>query len=195
MSEQFPPTPPQQNDFAKGFKLALGGCAALLVVAVVIIGGLFMLGAIPLALLSSKPANQTTSPPPINSESANKNNSIDWVAKFEALSEEERLQKRLAAIEGGHKSMMAAGNAYSEGAQSSLTGVNQDVMTITLPALRNAPKALAENFAIGMFSPFVDDKQFLKEFIALGFTAIKVTDGKRSWTKILKTGDLIERES
>jgi hypothetical protein len=158
------------------------------------VGGLFMIGAIPLTFLSSSPANRNisqTQSVPRNPTSINENDSTNWVAKFESLSKEEKLLKRKAGVEGGNNVLQLQLKTQNMTGSAVMSGENQDVYLITISSLKSYPKAYANGFVQGVLQAF--DEQMIKEWIALEFTSIVITDGKRSWTKVLKTGDLIEK--
>ena len=106
----------------------------------------------------------------------------EWAAKFATLTPEEKLRKRLAGVEGANK-------RATNGCILVLSGPNQDIITVTAP-LQSYSNEIATSSAKGFIEGFLPDEQTIKEMIALEVTAIVVTDGKRSWTRDLKTGSL-----
>jgi len=107
----------------------------------------------------------------------------DWAAKFDSLTPDEKLRRRLAGVDGANR------KAASNGCVLVASGPNQDVYTITAP-IQSYSDEMAETFAKGVIEGFLRDEQTTREMIALDITAIVVTDGKRSWRKELKTGML-----
>lgn len=178
--------PPKSDDFQKGFKMMLGGCAALLVAAVVVVGGLFMLGAISLSSLKSTTNSPPVSLPPVVAESnqQSKSPSASDAVRFAALSPEEKLRMRLAGVENANKT-------NKDGSVTRLTGPNQDIITITAP-IGYLSNEGARVYATSFIDGLLRTEHMTEIFIALGHVSIVVTDGKRTWTKILKTGELIE---
>jgi len=76
----------------------------------------------------------------------------------------------------------------------SLTGPHQGIITVKAP-LQGYSKEAARAFATSFIESFLADEQSIREMVALDVVSVVITDGKTSWTRDLKTGDLKEKET
>jgi hypothetical protein len=107
--------------------------------------------------------------------------------KYSGLTKAEKLRYRMMLVDG-------AKEAAKDDRQITLTGTNKEIMTITL-AMGNLTKTEARTRATAILDSYLKDKEVIRMAMNLDMVAIAVTDGRRSWTKILKTGEFIERRS
>lgn len=160
----------------------LGSYTALLIIVVVPIGDLHISGAISSVFPGAKPAIKTNLPES-GSQIQSDAHGATSPCEFDSATPEQQLKARLSGIEIANK------NA-DPGYKFSLTGRKHDILKIKAPLesySRDNARRDAESFINAMI-----EGENLDMLICTGVVSIIVTDGKRTWTKILKTGNLIQ---
>jgi hypothetical protein len=110
----------------------------------------------------------------------------DDAYKYSGLTKADKLRYRMMLID-------EVNEAAKDDRQITLTGTNKNVMTITITG--NLTKTEARARATAILDSYLKDKEAIRMVMNLDMVAISVIYGKRSWTKILKTGEFIEGRS
>jgi len=184
MNPEFNNSPKKKSGITigAGVKLGIGISIGVLIV-------LFALSLITVFLFRhlSSPSITTTqkNEPAISITQPSSNE--DSASNPASLSQEEKLRKRLDGVEAANKSA----NKYN--CVVTLTGPDQDIITVTAK-IKHYAKDAARVFATSFIDSFLASEQTVNNMIALEVKSVVVTDGKRIWTRDLKTGTLTEQE-
>ena len=163
--------PPPKTGMSTGLKLAIGGCLAL-----VLFGGGFLVACGVWVNTVSKELRDS-----------NLARTSDSPGSDRPLSRDENVKARIASVELMNKRATTR-------CVASLAGANQDILTITAP-IKDDSKEEARAYAVAFINSLVSTPKSQEALTSIGFVAVVITDGKRSWTKDFQGGELIEKDA